>query len=222
MTSKKPERTCSTCGRPLANEENKRLLSPSTKYYAFRVNLANWGNGPIMDERGTIIGSVRTIGKAADLCVFDGDGTPVLSIRKKVLREKYELLDISEKRIARVHSKFLSSNLILYSFSSATPDNAFLEEKSVPEGIGSFYFDLVLGSGEIVAELRPVGTFPEIFGNIIFSFGDVYCVRVINPSVDRRFILGIVLVNEWIIKNLLGDDPFIMLAGLRFPREKEI
>ncbi len=201
MSGKGVGRICAECGRPLEDTAFKTLLNPITMIYTFRPNFLNWCNQPIMDQLGNIIGAVRTLNDYSQVSIYERDGTPILSIRKKFLRAKYDLFDGDKNLIARIQVKSSTSKQQMSLMLPSSLDKAILLCNAPSDRTDSFTWDIISDSGESIAEIRPAYALPEILSNIIFSFGDAYYVKILSSSVDRRFILGFVGVNEWEIHN---------------------
>ena len=183
---------CPQCGQRITTAEIKRLLDLSRNYFAFRLNYWNWGNGPIMDEKGEVIGRIQC--DKNSFRVQDIHKSPCCTMTKKLARRHFNILDEYQAIFGSIRS--FHGDLYLCIFSPESSKEPCIVQKMTSDD-PFFSCDLTHPSGKVLAQMHPTKWWPEIFSDTIFQFGDTYAINILEPSVDRRLLLGFAIVYEW-------------------------
>jgi uncharacterized protein YxjI len=182
------------------------LFDPNRMAYVIKEKFWDWGSGPIYDATGKEIGkmhrkilSIRrriefqelngtiaasihqkllSIRQTYDL--HDGDNGPLIGRFSKslfsILRPKFELVDPNGKIIMTAQGKFMGFDIELFRGSSKDPKDK-------------------------IAEVHKADRWRDVFFSGAWDFSDTYGVKVIDPSIDRKLLMGFVIT----IDNVLFD-----------------
>lgn len=178
------------------------LFDPSRKYYVLQEKYWDWGSGPIMDEKGQEIGKMhrKILSLRAKIEFLELDGTISAAIHKKLVAIKptYDLKDQNDQMIARlrktfwsfIHPKFYLENL---------------QGQNIMTAQGKFMgwdFTVYDNAGKLIGTINKTDRWRDVFLGGIFDFKDTYALKIEDPSVDRRLLLGFVIA----IDNTLHDN----------------
>ncbi|MHA1821773.1 MAG: LURP-one-related family protein [Promethearchaeota archaeon] len=178
------------------------LFDPSRNYYILQEKYWDWGSGPIMDEKGQKIGEMhrKVFSLRAKIEFRELDGTVSAAIHKKIIAIKptYDLKDPQENLLARLSKTVFS--VFRPKFYLENPQK---EKIMVAQGkFGGFSFTVTDMQGNLLATIEKADKWRDIFLGGVFDFKDTYAVRIENPNVDRRLLLGFVIA----IDNTLHDN----------------
>ncbi len=177
------------------------LFDPRNMAYFVQEKYWSLGSGPIYDQNGTQIGKMsRKIFNIRSKIEFqEMNGQVVASIQQKLvsLRPTYTLLDPNENVIARLEKTLLS--VIHPKFELKDPAGNLM---MVAHGkFMGFDFEIE-ANGRLMAEVHKQDRWRDVFFGGVWNFKDTYGVKIHDPQVDRRLILGFVLA----IDNVLHDQ----------------
>ncbi len=187
------------------------LFDPQREFYVLHEKYWNWGSGDILDENGAVIGKMKRIFLSfrARIELQEADGTLVGQIHRKLaaIRPTYDLKDTQDLLIGRLRKAILNVIHPKIWFEDAF-GNHILEAR------GSFMrYDFVVYdmSGKVVAEINMLNRWKEFFlGGSFLDFSDRYAIRILDKSVDRRFIIGFCLA----IDNTMHDNAQVGLFAV--------
>ncbi len=182
------------------------LFDPRNMSYVVKEKFWDWGSGPIYDAKGRQIGKMKrqvfSIRKKIEF--REMNDRIVGAIHQKILAFKptYTLVDEHDNQIARLEKKiltFLHPKFYLKDVSG----------RILMTAIGTFmgfdfkiYHGSVENQNNLVAEIHKADRWHDFFLGGAWDFKDTYGVRIINPNVDRRNVLGFVIA----IDNVLHDQ----------------
>ncbi|GAB4314366.1 MAG: hypothetical protein Kow0069_15760 [Promethearchaeota archaeon] len=180
-----------------------KLFDPSREFYVLHEKYWDWGSGDIFDERGDLIGTMhrRWFSLRGVIELKEVTGEVAATIHRKILsiRQTYDLKDSRDRLLARFNRAILA---IIH-------PRIYVEDPSgrmILEGRGNFVrWDFRIhdaADGHVVAEVHKLDRWQDVFLGGAFDFSDQYAVRVVDPGVDRRLVVGMALA----IDNSLHDD----------------
>ena len=165
------------------------LLNSSVKYYAYRENYYQWGNGPIYGRFGKIIAKYRRIYKPQLIEFLDLDNKTLFSVIKtKKLRHQFEVRD--ENNIIKGYIKRKMSFLNILDLNRKKIFTSYIGDLGAD-------FEILNNVGSIIATVKNTEHWREVFKGVMFEFGDIKGVRIFDLLVDRRLIFGIILIMEY-------------------------
>jgi uncharacterized protein YxjI len=175
--------------------------------YVIKEKFWDWGSGPIYDASGKEIGKMhRKILSIRRRIEFQElNGTIVASIHQKLLsiRQTYDLHDGDNGPLIGRFSKSL--------FSILRPKFELVNEAGqiLMTAQGKFMgFDIELFRGnsrdpkDKIAEVHKADRWRDVFFSGVWDHSDTYGVKVIDPAIDRKLLLGFVIT----IDNVLFDN----------------
>ena len=173
---------------------HRHVLDPTVDYYVLKEDWWNWGSGNIFDQHGTTIGHMhrRKLSLRAFTEVMDVAKARVFSVERKLvsIRASYVIKDPHGTMLGRTNRKILAF----------FRPKLWLEDEhgdQILEAQGN-----VLGKDFTIKDTRgtPIGRVGKsdffrdlVVGGSLFDFTDTYAVNVLDPSVDRRLLLGFVI-----------------------------
>ncbi|MHA1338457.1 MAG: LURP-one-related family protein [Promethearchaeota archaeon] len=178
------------------------LFDPSRNFYILKEKYWDWGSGPILDEQGNEIGKMhrKLLSLRARIDFMELDGTISASIHKKIISIKptYDLKDAAGNQLARLKKTFWS--FIRPKFYLEDPQgNKIMEAQGKFMG---FDFTITDMNGKLIGTIKKADRWRDVFLGGIFDFADTYALKVEDPNVDRRLLLGFVIA----IDNTLHDN----------------
>jgi uncharacterized protein YxjI len=182
------------------------LFDSMHQEYVVKEKFWDWGSGPIYDAQGRQIGKmhrkVLSIRKTIEFLEMDDTCTCKISRKLIAIRPTYDLQTPDGQLIGRF-SKLL--------FSFIHPKFELKDEAgnilfSAQGQFMGFDFNIYRGAQEnpqnMVAEIHKADRWRDVFFAGGWDFSDTYGVRIHDPSVDRRLILGFTIA----IDNVLHDN----------------
>ena len=182
------------------------LFDPNRMYYVLKEKYWGLGSGDIMDERGQVIGQMsrKIFSMRAKIELLEMNGQLSASIHRKIfaLRPTHDLKDHNDQLIGRISKTLLSLFRPKFYLKDANENVLFMAQ-------GQFMgwdFNIYRGDSEtdLVAEVRKTDRWQDVFFGGIINFSDTYAVRIIDPSIDRRKVIGFVIA----IDNVLHDNSY--------------
>ena len=172
----------------------KDLLSPEVNYYVLKEKWWGWGSGDIYDQAGNTIGHMhrRVVSIRAFTEVNDNDGSLVFSVNRKLVsvRASYMIKDHQGNLLGRTNKKILT----------LFRPKLWLEDRKgqrLLEAQGNFLgkdFKIKDTRGRLVAQVGKSDFFKDlILGGSLFDYTDTYAVKILDPSYDKRILLGFVI-----------------------------
>ncbi len=169
------------------------LFDFSRKYYVLKEKYWDWGSGPILDEHGNKIGSmsrkILSIRKRIDFKEVDGTISAYIEKKLIAISPTYDLRDPQGNLIGRLSKAILT--FIFPKFYLLNPRG-----KKIMVAQGSFMrfsFTVKDMKGNLIATIDKADKWRDIFIGNLFDFSDTYIVKIENPFVDRRLLLGFVI-----------------------------
>jgi uncharacterized protein YxjI len=181
------------------------LLDPVQMNYVIEEKFWECGSRTIYNESGQPIGKVnrkllpiREIIELREL-----DERVVASIYRKLvaIRPTYILKDENEQILGHFEKTLL--NILHPKFNLKNPSgDIILTAQGKLMGFDFMIFQgEILKSTNIVAEIHKADRWNDIFFSGAWDFKDTYGIRVIQPDIDRRLVLGFVIA----IDNMIHD-----------------
>ncbi|UYP44379.1 hypothetical protein NEF87_000664 [Candidatus Lokiarchaeum ossiferum] len=191
---------------PPPSNNSRGLFDPNHMSYVLKEKYWDFGSGPIYDAAGRQIGSMKRklLSIRSRIELYEANGQLAGAINRKLIAIKptYTLHDEYDNNIGRfektllsiIHPKFYlkdtSGNIVM------TAQGEFM----------GFDFKIRRGTStddrDLIAEIRKADRWKDVFFSGAWDFGDTYGVRIHNPSVDRRLLIGFVIA----IDNVLHDN----------------
>jgi len=182
------------------------LFDPSRNVYVIKEKFWDLGSGPIYDAKGQQIGKMhrKILSIRRKIEFQELDGRTIASIQMKILaiRPTYDLTDDKEQIIGRF-SKTLFS-FLRPKFELKDPNTGKILLNAQGKVFG---FDFTVFKGEskdpkdMVAEVHKADRWRDVLFAGGWDFSDTYGVKITDPSIDRRLIIGFVIT----IDNVLHD-----------------
>ena len=174
-------------------EQSGDLLDPDRNYYVLKEKLWDWGGGDIYDERGQTIGKMKRkiLSLRSEITISEPNGSPELTVNKKIvsLRRSYEIKDHQGNLLGITKKKILS---IIRP--KMWMENANGEETLIGQGsFAGWNFDIMNRQGKKVAEVSKIDRWRDVIAGGIFDFSDTYAIHILDPTYDRRTLLGFVV-----------------------------
>ncbi len=180
------------------------LFDPNRMFYVLKEKYWDFGSGDIMDERGQVIGKMsrKIFSLRAKIELKEVNGQVVASINRKIvaIRPTHDLKDHNENVIGRISKTLFSIIHPQFFLKDLNGNVEFM-------GQGKFMgFDFMVYRGnstaQPVAEIHKADRWRDVFVGGLFDFSDTYAVKILDPSVDRRKVIGFVIA----IDNVLHDN----------------
>ena len=173
--------------------DNPSLISYEREYYVIKGKYWGLGSGEIYDEHGEVIGKMqrKIMSLRSVITVTEVDGRPLFTVSKKLvsLRTSYDIKDNNDRLLGRTKKKV---------FSFLRP-KMWMEEESgrlLLNANGSYAgwnFTIIDRPGALIAEVKKADALRDVFLKGILDFSDTYVLKIIDPSFDKRRLLGLVL-----------------------------
>lgn len=187
------------------------LFDKSRNYYILKEKYWDWGSGPILDEQGREIGKMhRKIFSLRQRIEFQElDGTVNAYIHKKIVSIKptYDLKDGAENQLARLSKTFFSMFRPKFYLEDANGQKIMIAQGKFM----GFDFTVTDMSGKLIGTIKKADKWRDVFLKGLFDFKDTYALKIEDPTVDRRLLLGFVIA----IDNTLHDAGASNSRGLR-------
>lgn len=172
--------------------DNPSLISIEREHYVIKEKFWDWGSGDIYDEHGEVIGKMerKVFSLRKQITVTEADGTPIFTISKKLLsfRKSYEIKDYKDSLLGKTGKKLLSFR-----------PKIWMEDergRRVLTAEGSYMgWDFIVRDklGNTIAEVKKSDAWRDVFLGGAFDFSDTYALKIVDPSFDRRRLLGLVI-----------------------------
>ena len=169
------------------------LLAPQVQYYVIKEKWWGWGSGDIYDQQGNTIGTMhrRVISIREFTEVNEPDGSLSFSINRKLvsIRSSYMIKDADGSLLGRTNRKILT----------LFRPKLWLEDakgKKLLQAHGNFLgkdFEIKDAKGRVVAQVGKSDFFRDLILGGVFDFTDTYAVKIIDPTYDKKVVLGFVL-----------------------------
>ena len=212
------QKFCEKCGTPLplpeeieSNDSNPNqtegiLFSKHNMDYVVQEKFWDWGSGPIYNAQGHQIGKMKRqmLSFRQKIEFREMDDTLVGSIHRKILTFKptYTLVDEKEREIAHLEKKLFT--FLQPKFHLKDPTGRILFT-AVGKFLG-FDFNIYRGKQEdpnqLVGEIHKADRWRDFFLGGLWDYKDTYGLKILDPAVDRRKILGFVIA----IDNVMHDQ----------------
>jgi uncharacterized protein YxjI len=177
------------------------LFDQSRNFYILKEKYWDWGSGPILDETNKEIGKMhrKLLSLRAKIEFQEMDGTISASIKKKLVSVKptHSLVDADDKMLGRLKKTFWSFIRPKFYFEDAKGNKMFEAQGKFM----GFNFTVTDMSGKLLATINKADKWRDIFLKGLFDFKDTYALKIEDPDVDRRNLLGFVIA----IDNTLHD-----------------
>ncbi len=180
------------------------LFDPRHEYYVLQEKYWRLGSGDILDERGRIIGKMNrkifSLRSKIELVELNGFVSSHIQKRFISFAPEFELKDHQDRTICKIRKKVWAFLRPKFYLESTQGVREFMAQGSFM----GYEFDVFSASetGAAVAHVRKTEVWRSIFAGGLFSYNDTYAVHILDPNVDRRKILGLVLA----IDNALHDN----------------
>jgi len=178
------------------------LFDINRNFYLFKEKYWDWGSGDILDEHGNIIGKMKrkifSIRRKIELREIDGTVAATIHTKLASLRGAQDLKDPEGNLIARIKKKFFSLFRPKFYLEDAAGRRWF-EAQGKFLGFSFKIYDL--SSRKVVAEVEKLDKWRDIFFGGLFDYKDMYALRILDNTIDRRILTGFVLS----IDNVLHD-----------------
>ena len=177
------------------------LFDPSRNYYILKEKYWDWGSGPILDEQGAEIGRMhrKLLSLRQKIEFHELDGTISAEIHKKIIAIKptYDLKDDQDNLIARLSKTIFSVFRPKFYLEDANKTRIMVAQGKFM----GFNFQVTDMSGKLLGTINKADKWRDIFLGGMFDFKDTYALKIEDPNVDRRQLLGFVIA----IDNTLHD-----------------
>ena len=190
------------------------LIDAERQYYVVKEKFWDWGSGDINDETGATIGKMdrKIFSLRATIEVTEADGTKLFNISKKLvsLRKSYDIKDENDELIGRTKKKIFTFFRPKMWMEDAEGRKLLIAEGS----FAGWNFTITDNTGQLIGKVRKSDALRDVFLGGIFDFSDTYTLQVMEPSFDRRLLLGMVIA----IDNSVHDVKKGNRSGFRFGR----
>ncbi|MFX1478109.1 MAG: hypothetical protein ACFFCI_08250 [Promethearchaeota archaeon] len=177
------------------------LFDINRNYYVLSEKYWDFGSGDILDDKNQVIGRMKrviySIRRRVEL--VEVDGTLSATIEAKIIsaRGAQDLKDPQGNLIARIKKKFAS--VFRPKFFLEDPlGNRWYEAQGAFMGWSYRVTDM---SGNLIAEIEKADKWRDVHLGGLLDFKDVYALRILDNTTDRRILVGFVLS----IDNVLHD-----------------
>ncbi|MBT3363331.1 MAG: hypothetical protein HN929_03885 [Chloroflexi bacterium] len=168
------------------------LIDAERQYYVVKEKFWDSGSGDINDEGGATIGKMdrKFFSLRAAIDVTEADGTTLFTVSKKLvsLRTSYDIKDENDELLGRTKKKLLSFRPKMWMEDA--------EGRKLLWAQGSYMgwdFELKDNTGQIIGQVRKADRMRDVFLGGMFDFSDTYALQIMEPSFDRRLLLGMVI-----------------------------
>lgn len=208
------QKFCEKCGQSVTqgNQQNaspssggsvggKGLFDPSRDMYVLKEKYWDWGSGPILDAEGNEIGKMhrKIFSLRSKIELMEPDKTVKAAIHKKLIAIKptFDLKDTGGNQLARISKTFWS--FIRPKFYLQNP-----EGEKIMQAQGKFMgFNFTVSdmNENLIATIKKADKWRDVFLGGLMDMKDTYALKIEDPDVDRRLLLGFVIA----IDNTLHD-----------------
>ena len=173
----------------------------SGKYYAYRKNYYNWGQGPIYNENAEIIAKYRHWEEPARIEILTLSNKIQSTIfRTKKSNKEFEIRDKELLIMGTLKQK--SSKFVL-----ETPNkNKILETSPTKKDD----YEISSSLGAKITKVKNTRFWSEVFKGVTFEFGDTIGIEFYDTIINRLLIIGVVLILDWI-----DYEDFLLLLNRR-------
>lgn len=191
---------------PHMNYTSRGLFDPNHMSYVLKEKYWDFGSGPIYDTAGRQIGSMKRklLSIRSRIELYEANGQLAGAINRKLIAIKptYTLHDEYDNIIGRFEKTLLS---LIHPKFYLKDSNGNIVMTAQGKFMG-FDFKIRKGSSiddrDLIAEIHKADRWRDVFFSGGWDFGDTYGIKIHNPSVDRRLLLGFVIA----IDNVLHDN----------------
>jgi uncharacterized protein YxjI len=179
------------------------LFDPNRMYYVINTEFWGLGFGKILDEDGQVIGKMsrKILSLRGKIRIRELDGSLSAVIHEKILsiRPTYTLMDHNESIIGRISKTLLS----IYRPKFYFKDPSGYIEFTAQGGYKGHEVQIYRGDSEanVVAIIRKTDTLKDLVSTSLFNFSDRYTAKIIDPSIDRRKVIGFVIAIHKMIQH---------------------
>lgn len=177
------------------------LFDQSRSYYVLKEKYWDWGSGPILDEQGNEIGRMhrKLLSLRAKIEFHELDGTISAEIHRKLIAIKptYDLKDGDDNLLARLSKTIFSVFRPKFYLEDANKNRIMIAQGKFM----GFNFNVNDMNGKLLGTINKADKWRDIFLGGVFDFKDTYALKIEDPNVDRRLLLGFVIA----IDNTLHD-----------------
>jgi uncharacterized protein YxjI len=178
--------------------QQQGLFDPRRLGYVIKEKFWDWGSGPIYDEHGNEIGKMHrkifSIRKRIEFMELDGSISAYIAQKLLAIKPTYDLHLPNETRIARISKTFFS--FFRPKFYLKNSDGKEIMFTAQGKFMG-FDFKIFRGQSvddkDLVGEIHKIDRWRDVFFSGIMDMTDTYALKVIDPSVDRKYLLGLVI-----------------------------
>ena len=189
------------------------LIDVERQYYVVKEKFWDSGSGDINDEGGATIGRMdrKFLSLRSTIAVTEADGTTLFTVSKKLvsLRTSYDIKDENDELLGRTKKKLLSFRPKMW-----MEDAAGRKLLNAEGSYRGWDFAIKDNTGQMIGQVRKSDRLRDVFLGGMFDFSDTYTLQVMEPSFDRRLLLGLVIA----IDNSVHDVKKGGRSGFRFGR----
>jgi uncharacterized protein YxjI len=180
------------------------LFDPRHMFYVLKEKFWGIGSGPIMNERGQVIGNMHrkifSLRQKIEFREMNGYVSSAVDQKLVAIKPTYNLKDDKDVLIARFQKTILS--VFRPKFYLLDP---YKKKTHMAQGnFMGFDFKVFRLPDETnpIAVINKTDAFRDIIIRGAFNFSDTYALRILDPNSDRRKLLGLVVA----IDNVLHDN----------------
>ena len=190
------------------------LIDADRQYYVVKEKFWDWGSGDINDESGATIGKMdrKFLSLRSTIAVTEADGMGLFTVSKKLvsIRTSYDIKDENDELLGRTKKKIFSFFKPKMWMEDAGGRKLLIAEGS----FAGWRFTIKDNTGQLIGQVSKSDALRDVFLGGMFDFSDTYTLQVMEPSFDRRLLLGLVIA----IDNSVHDVKKNNRSGFSFGR----
>lgn len=190
------------------------LIDAERQYYVVKEKFWDWGSGDINDENGATIGKMdrKFLSLRSTIAVTEADGMGLFTVSKKLvsIRTSYDIKDENDELLGRTKKKIFSFFRPKMWMEDAGGRKLLIAEGS----FAGWRFTIKDNTGQLIGQVSKSDALRDVFLGGMFDFSDTYTLQVMEPSFDRRLLLGLVIA----IDNSVHDVKKNNRSGFSFGR----
>ena len=190
------------------------LIDAERQYYVVKEKFWDWGSGDINDESGATIGKMdrKFLSLRSTIAVTEADGMGLFTVSKKLvsIRTSYDIKDENDELLGRTKKKIFSFFKPKMWMEDAGGRKLLIAEGS----FAGWRFTIKDNTGQLIGQVSKSDALRDVFLGGMFDFSDTYTLQVMEPSFDRRLLLGLVIA----IDNSVHDVKKNNRSGFSFGR----
>ena len=190
------------------------LIDAERQYYVVKEKFWDWGSGDINDESGATIGKMdrKFLSLRSTIAVTEADGMGLFTVSKKLvsIRTSYDIKDENDELLGRTKKKIFSFFKPKMWMEDAGGRKLLIAEGS----FAGWRFTIKDNTGQLIGQVSKSDALRDVFLGGMFDFSDTYALQVMEPSFDRRLLLGLGIA----IDNSVHDVKKNNRSGFSFGR----